>query len=115
MHLVLAIALLLPALAFAQVTPYSQDFEGLTSAPEEGTTALGDDGWLLYVNVFNSGGGYMYGYGVFPAPNVGTHVSAVVEGEGGGMVTLVLMMLANWLKPTFSRNALSMHPTSVRP
>jgi hypothetical protein len=78
------LALLLPALAFAQVGPYTQDFEGLTSAPESGSSALGDDGWLYFVNVFNSAGGYLYGYGTGPAPNVGTHMSAVVEGEGGG-------------------------------
>jgi hypothetical protein len=78
------LALLLPALAFAQVGPYTQDFEGLTSAPEDGTSALGNDGWLYFVNVFNSAGGYLYGYGTGPAPNAGTHMSAVVEGQGGG-------------------------------
>jgi len=81
--IVLAVTFLLPALAIAQISAYSQDFEGLTSAPEDGTTALGDDGWLYFVNVFNSGGAYLYGYGVGAAPNAGTHMSAVVEGEGG--------------------------------
>jgi hypothetical protein len=79
------LALLIPALAFAQVGPYTQDFEGLATAPEAGgTSMLGGDGWLYFVNVFNSGGGYLYGYGTGPAPNAGTHMSAVVEGEGGG-------------------------------
>jgi hypothetical protein len=82
--IVFLLALLIPALALGQIGPYTQDFEGLTSAPEEGTSALGDDGWLYFVNVFNSAGDYLYGYGVGPAPNVGTHMSAVVEGEGGG-------------------------------
>lgn len=82
--IVFLLALLIPALALGQIGPYTQDFEGLTTAPEEGTSALGDDGWLYFVNVFNSAGDYLYGYGVGPAPNVGTHMSAVVEGEGGG-------------------------------
>jgi len=83
MLLALTIAFLIPVLAFGQIAPYTQDFEGLTTAPEEGSSALGDDGWLYFVNVFNSSGVYLYGYGVGPAPNVGTHMSAVVEGEGG--------------------------------
>jgi cysteine-rich repeat protein len=46
---------------------YSQDFEAL----DQGSlTALGDDGWLIFANVFAPDGvTYLYGYGVFPAPN----------------------------------------------
>jgi hypothetical protein len=82
--IVFMLALLIPALAFGQIGPYTQDFEGLTSAPEVlPATSLGADGWLLFVNVFDSGGGYLGGYGTFDAPNTGTYVSAVVEGQGG--------------------------------
>ncbi len=46
-------------------------------------TALSDDGWLVYGNVFTSGGTYLYGYGPFPAPNTGQAFCQVVVGEGG--------------------------------
>jgi hypothetical protein len=73
---------LLPAAAFAQLTPYSQDFETL-SQPDTG--ALGADGWLIFANVFGPGGTpYLYGYGPFPAPNDGGGFSAIAVGEGGG-------------------------------
>ena len=73
---------LLPAAAFAQLTPYSQDFETL-SQPDTG--ALGADGWLIFGNVFGPGGTpYLYGYGVFPAPNDGGGFCAIAVGEGGG-------------------------------
>lgn len=71
---------LLPAAALAQLTSYSQDFEGLVQTD---TGALGADGWLIFANVFSSGGAYLYGYGVFPAPNDGGGFSAIVTGEGG--------------------------------
>ncbi len=81
--IVFLLALLIPALAFGQIGPYTQDFEGLNSAPED-LSSLGTDGWLYYVNVFSSdGASWLYGYGTGPAPNVGTHMSAVVEGQGG--------------------------------
>jgi hypothetical protein len=81
--IVFLLVLLIPALAFGQIGPYTQDFEGLNLAPED-PSSLGADGWLYFVNVFTSSGDYMYGYGTGPAPNVGTHMSAVVDGEGGG-------------------------------
>jgi hypothetical protein len=74
-----AIACMLPAAALALV-PYSEDFEGLD---QSNTAALGDAGWLIFANVFDSGGGYLYGYGVFPAPNDGAAFSAIAVGEGG--------------------------------
>ncbi len=82
--IVFLLALLIPALAFGQIGPYTQDFEGLTSAPEDPSSSLGDNGWLYYVNVFNSSGVFLYPYGAGPAPNNGNVMSAVVEGEGGG-------------------------------
>ena len=80
--IILLLVLLIPALALAQVVPYTQDFEGLTSAPEDPTSVLASDGWKYFVNVFFSPGDLFFSYGG-SAPNVGTHMSAVVEGEGG--------------------------------
>jgi hypothetical protein len=70
---------LLPATSQALV-PYSQDFEGLNQAD---TGALGADGWLVFANVFDGGGNYLYGYGVFPAPNDGGGFCQIAIGEGG--------------------------------
>lgn len=70
---------MIPAAAFA-IMPYSQDFEDLDAA---NPAALGDDGWLIFANVFGPDGGYWYGYGVFAAPNDGSAFSAIVSGEGG--------------------------------
>lgn len=81
--IVFLLVLLIPALALGQIGPYTQDFEGLNTSPED-PSSLAADGWLYYVNVFNSSGDtWLYGYGTGPAPNVGTHMSAVVEGQGG--------------------------------
>jgi hypothetical protein len=70
---------LIPAMSFALV-PYSQDFEGLNQAS---VTALGDDGWLVFANVFGPDWGYWYGYGVFPAPNDGGGFCQIALAEGG--------------------------------
>jgi len=83
---ILATALLClsPTLVRADLAPYSQDFEGLTPAPQElPATSLGDDGWLVFGNVFDASWNYLYGYGTFAAPNHGGAFSAVVTGEGG--------------------------------
>ena len=52
--------------SWAALTTYSQDFEGLNQADP---SALGNDGWLVGANVFDSGGGFLYNYFSFPAPN----------------------------------------------
>ncbi len=70
---------LAPAAAFALV-PYAQNFESLNAADP---AALANDGWLVYGNVFNPGGGYLYGYGAFPAPNGTGAFCAIAVGEGG--------------------------------
>jgi hypothetical protein len=44
---------------------------------------LNNAGWLIFGNVFDSGGGYKFGYGAFPAPNGGQGFSALVLGQGG--------------------------------
>ena len=66
--------------ANADITSYTQDFEGLDAASG---SALGDDGWLVGANVFNSGGGFLYNYFSFPAPNGGSGFSGIATGEGG--------------------------------
>ncbi|NNC89944.1 MAG: hypothetical protein HKN82_15915 [Akkermansiaceae bacterium] len=61
---------------------YCQDFESYDNST---VTALGDDGWLVFGNVFDSTGGYLYGYGTNPAPNNvdAAAFSLITTGEGG--------------------------------
>ncbi len=62
-------------------TEYQQNFESLN---RENPTALADDGWTVYGNVFDSGTmDFLYGYGPFVAPNDGAAFSAIVTGQGG--------------------------------
>jgi hypothetical protein len=70
------------AAGWAQLSSYSQDFEALNQAD---TAALENDGWLAFANVFDSGFNYLYGYGVFPAPNnpAAPAFSLIAAGEGG--------------------------------
>jgi hypothetical protein len=76
---VVALAGLIPA-ASSALTTYSQDFEGLVLSDPD---ALANDGWLVFGNVFDLGGGYLYGYGPFPAPNGTNAFCDIVTGEGG--------------------------------
>ena len=65
------------------IQAYSQDFELLNAGS---LTALGDEGWLVFGNVFSgSTGDFLYGYGPNPAPNnpVAPAFSAIVGGQGG--------------------------------
>ena len=71
--------------SWADLAPYSQDFEGLD---QEDTGALAADGWLVFGNVFVypvPPYWYVYGYGPFPAPNWGPPFafSTIGAGEGG--------------------------------
>ena len=63
-----------------QLAPYAEDFEGLDAMSG---SALGDAGFLGFANVFDSMGGYLYGYGPFPAPNNTPGFSSVAVGQGG--------------------------------
>ena len=74
-----ALVVLIPGASLA-LGPYSQDFEGLNQAD---TAALGDDGWLVYGNVFGPDWAWWYGYGTFPAPNDGGAFCQIADGEGG--------------------------------
>jgi hypothetical protein len=70
--------------ASADLTPYSQDFEGMEVAVD-GSTVLGDDGWLVFANVYGPDWSWWYNYGPFPAPNNASTpaFSNVVTGQGG--------------------------------
>jgi hypothetical protein len=61
----LLVFIAVPTFALA---PYNQDFDGLNAGD---TAALGNDGWLVFGNVFGLDWAYWYGYGPFPAPNDG--------------------------------------------
>ena len=65
--LVAAFLCLTPIVSVAQLSPYSQDFEGMVM---ESPVALGNDGWLVFGSVYDGvTGDLLYGYGSFPAPN----------------------------------------------
>lgn len=80
MFAVAVLICLIPATGLA-LGPYSQDFEGLNQAD---TAALGNDGWLVFANVFGPDWAYWYGYGPFPAPNDGFGFCQIADGEGNG-------------------------------
>ena len=75
-----AVVLLAPLSGHAALSAYSQNFESLVQASP---TALGDDGWKIYGNVFNLDGSYSYGYGVYAAPNGTAGFSSIASGQGG--------------------------------
>lgn len=94
-----ALVCMLPVAANAQLAAYSQDFEGLVQADP---AALNFDGWLVFGNVFDAGGGYQYGYGPFPAPNNfdAPAFSLIAAGEGGAAQgTQQLVVLADYNNP----------------
>jgi hypothetical protein len=79
--LVAAFLLLAPTASRAALSTYSQNFEALVQADP---AALSNDGWLVFGNVWDpTHTTYLYGYGVFPAPNPGGGFSAIAAGEGG--------------------------------
>lgn len=69
------------ASGWAQIGTYTQDFESLGLPPD--STALSNDGWFYFVNVFDTGtcpaGAYTYNG---PAPN-GPQMSILVDDQGG--------------------------------
>ena len=79
---ILAAALLLaiPVASQAALASYSQNFETLTQADPN---ALSADGWVVYGNVYTSGGAWIYGYGTFPAPNGSGSFCAIDAAQGG--------------------------------
>jgi len=65
----------------AALVNYNQDFEGLNRSS---SAALGNDGWLVFANVFDADKTtYLSDYGVNSAPNGGAGFSSVIAGQGG--------------------------------
>jgi len=96
---------LIPAAGLA-LTPYAQDFELLNQLDP---AALGNDGWLVYGNVFDPSWTFLFGYGPFPAPNHNLAFSQIDVLQGGpdqGVQQLVVFSdynsdahaLGNWLE-----------------
>lgn len=75
---VAALVCLVASTAFAQ-TPYTQDFEGLLQVDGQ----LAGDGWLVFGNIFDPAGNYLWGHGPWPAPNNIGNWCDIVNGEGG--------------------------------
>jgi len=74
-------AMVFATFSHAALVNYSQDFEGLNRAE---STALGNDGWLVFANVFDTDKiTYLSDYGVFSAPNGGAGFSSITSGQGG--------------------------------
>jgi hypothetical protein len=71
--------------ALAPLAPYHQNFEGMPLAASfpGSNAALGDDGWVVFVNVFNADNSFAYQYGTFAAPNGEFVISGVFAGAGG--------------------------------
>jgi PEP-CTERM motif len=80
-----AILIAAPWTTHAQLSAYNQNFDALAPAePTPGSnSALADDGWRYFVNVYNTDGSYAYNYGPFAAPNSLLGISAV--GTGGSV------------------------------
>lgn len=77
--------LLISTTGWGALIGYSQDFEAFpvpADPPPDPPDLLGD-GYKIFGNVFNSGGGFLFGYGVFDAPNGGPGFSSIETGEGG--------------------------------
>jgi len=83
-----ALAALISGPAMAQVD-FNDDFESYTLHPGGGAGNIGDigGGWLGFVNVWGDyptcNSAYLYGYGVFPAPNSDAAISGIVTGSDG--------------------------------
>lgn len=66
--------------ASSQIT-WSSDFESLNAAS---ASALSNDSWTAYANVFTSGGSYLYGYSPNPSPpNGGSGFWGVSTNQAG--------------------------------
>lgn len=77
-----AMLCLVPIAALAQIPNFTQDFELLDMGDLD---AMGNAGWVIYANVFDADGNYLYGYGTFPAPNNpgAPAFCNIVSGQGG--------------------------------
>lgn len=65
---------------WAQLTPFTKNFESLGAANPD---ALTNNGWFAFGAVFESDGTFKFPYGPFGAPNGGPGFSAIALDEGG--------------------------------
>lgn len=79
---VAALVSLTSAASWAQLSTYSQNFESMNQADP---AALSSDGWKVFGNVFDAGFNWIYGYGVYAAPNNpgAPAFCLVAAGQGG--------------------------------
>lgn len=88
-----AVLLCLIPVSGQALTEYYQDFETLVQGDPD---ALANDGWVIYGNVFSGVDmGFLYGYGVFPAPNHPLAFSNLTILEGGDDQGLVQLSIFN--------------------
>ena len=79
--LTLALAMIAPVASHANLSVYSQNFEGLNALDPD---ALNGNGWQIYAGVYSPDGStFLYGYGAFPAPNGDLAFSRIGSGYGG--------------------------------
>jgi hypothetical protein len=69
---------MVPVAGLAQM-PYAQDFE--TLPPVDGSLAA--DGWLVFGNIFDPAGNFLWNHGPWPAPNNIGNWQDIVTGQGG--------------------------------
>jgi hypothetical protein len=84
------LACLAPAPSQADLVTYTQDFELLVQSD---TAALAGDGWMVFGNVSDPLGNYLYGYGPFVAPNDGAafcQIDLLQGGDDQGLQQLVV-------------------------
>ena len=90
--LAVAGALSVSSLAYSAIDgTYTEDFEGCTQSDLDaigaitgGTCGAGSAGLSVWGNVFDPAGSWLYGYGLFPAPNNAADPSAQFSGLAGG-------------------------------
>lgn len=79
--LLAALFVFAPSNALADLSNYSQNFDGLDRV---WSSSLAVDGWEIYTSVLDTDGTtFLYGYGPFSAPNWNQGFSAITFGEGG--------------------------------
>ena len=79
-----ALAFVAPLSSHATLVGYSQNFENLAHSDTGfGNTALSDDGWLVFANVYKTDGTPTYQYGPLPAPNGDIAFSGITLEQGG--------------------------------
>ncbi len=80
--LALVVCFGLPAMSSADLVTYTEDFESMNVS---NPNALTNAGWLIFGNVYNAGGTFVYDYGPFGAPNgqPSGGFSDLATGEGG--------------------------------